>query len=103
VTDYSSLNWVRSSLCETGPCAEVAALPGGGVAIRNSRDPGTVQEYTRDEWAAFTGGARLGEFDDFGQPAGDASGGRTHEQEFGEPVPAGRARDDGPNFTQAVV
>ena len=43
---------------------ELAALPDGGFAIRNSRHPeGPALVYTRDEIAAFVGGAKDGDFD----------------------------------------
>jgi hypothetical protein len=62
----SDLTWIKSSLSfSNGNCAEIAALPGGGVAVRNSRDPdGPVLEFTPGEWAAFAGGVKAGEFDD---------------------------------------
>lgn len=45
-------------------CVEVADLPDGGVAVRNSKDPeGGTQEYTGSEWDAFLKGAKRGEFD----------------------------------------
>ncbi|MEW2134935.1 DUF397 domain-containing protein [Streptomyces sp. NPDC005435] len=47
-----------------GNCVEVASLPGGGVAVRNSRDPeGPALVYTREEVFAFFAGVRDGEFD----------------------------------------
>ncbi|MFI1393420.1 DUF397 domain-containing protein [Streptomyces sp. NPDC020681] len=57
--------WTKSSHSNaTGNCVEVAALPGGQVAIRNSRDPqGPALIYTREELAAFVAGARSGDFD----------------------------------------
>ncbi len=61
--------WVKSSLSKAnGNCVEIAPLPGGdGVAVRNSRHPdGPVLQFTPGEWAAFLGGARLGEFDKYG-------------------------------------
>jgi hypothetical protein len=62
------LNWVKSSLSlANGNCVEVADLPGGTVGVRNSRDPaGPVLRFTPQEWTAFIGGARNGEFDRFG-------------------------------------
>ena len=56
--------WMKSSLSlANGNCVEVAFLSGGAVAVRNSRDPdGPVLEFTPDEWTAFIGGARNGEF-----------------------------------------
>ncbi len=61
--------WVKSSLSfANGNCVEVAYLPGGGIGVRNSRDPGgPVLRFTPDEWRAFLGGARNGEFDRFGR------------------------------------
>jgi hypothetical protein len=69
-------NGVRSTLIEGvqwkksrrsnpgGNCVELAALPGGGVAVRNSRHPeGPALVYTREEIEAFLGGAKDGEFD----------------------------------------
>ena len=58
---------MKSSLSfANGNCVEVSELPGGDVGVRNSRDPGPVLRFTRDEWHAFLGGVRKGEFDDFG-------------------------------------
>jgi hypothetical protein len=48
----------------SGACVEAAALPGGDVAFRNSRDPaGPALIYTRAEIAAFLTGVKNGEFD----------------------------------------
>ncbi|MCQ4083547.1 DUF397 domain-containing protein [Streptomyces sp. RB6PN25] len=48
----------------SGNCVEVAALPGGGAAVRNSRFPsGPALIYTREEMVAFIGGAKDGDFD----------------------------------------
>jgi hypothetical protein len=60
-------NWIKSSLSYSNQaCVEVASLPGGHVGVRNSRDPsGPVLKFTPDEWHAFIGGARNGEFDRF--------------------------------------
>lgn len=61
--------WVKSSLSfSNGNCVEVASLPDGGVGVRNSRDAaGAVLQFTPDEWHAFLGGVRNGEFDSFGR------------------------------------
>ncbi|MCM2390569.1 DUF397 domain-containing protein [Streptomyces albipurpureus] len=61
----SAATWTKSSYSNaTGNCVEFAQLPGGRVAIRNSRDPqGPALIYTRDEIAAFVAGARGGDFD----------------------------------------
>ena len=48
----------------SGNCVELAPLPGGKIAVRNSRDPeGPALVYTVDEIAAFIHGARDGDFD----------------------------------------
>ena len=67
--DRPSLNCVKSSFSfSNGNCVEVSDLPEGGVGVRNSRDPqGAILRFTPDEWHAFLGGARIGEFDNFGR------------------------------------
>ena len=64
----SGPSWVKSSLSfANGNCVEVASLPGHTIGLRNSRDAeGPVLRFTPDEWHAFLGGARKGEFDSFG-------------------------------------
>ncbi|MEU9014334.1 DUF397 domain-containing protein [Streptomyces sp. NPDC048479] len=61
----NSVTWIKSSYSNaTGNCVEMAALPDGNVAVRNSRDPqGPTLVYTREEIAAFVAGARAGDFD----------------------------------------
>jgi hypothetical protein len=49
----------------SGSCVEVAELPDGAIAMRNSRHPsGPALLYTRAEIAAFVAGVKNGEFDD---------------------------------------
>jgi hypothetical protein len=61
----SGVSWQKSSRSNpSGNCVELAPLPGGGIAMRNSRDPeGPALIYTHDEIAAFIAGARDGDFD----------------------------------------
>ena len=63
------LSWIKSSLSfSNGNCVEVSDLPGGAIGVRNSRDrEGPVLRFTPDEWHAFLGGVRKGEFDGFGK------------------------------------
>jgi hypothetical protein len=60
--------WVKSSLSfANGNCVEVAGLPDGRVGVRHSKDvTGPILRFTPDEWHAFLGGVRNGEFDRFG-------------------------------------
>lgn len=60
--------WTKSSLSfSNGNCVEVASLPDNEVGIRDSKDTaGPVLRFTPDEWHAFVGGVRNGEFDKFG-------------------------------------
>jgi hypothetical protein len=54
----------KSGDSDTGGCVEVAALPGGGVQVRDTKDrDGGIQTYTDREWRAFIAGAKRGEFD----------------------------------------
>src|SRR5258708_22349967 len=54
--------WHKSRVSNpTGSCVEVAELPGGAIAVRNSRHPsGPALIYTRAEVAAFLAGVKPG-------------------------------------------
>ncbi len=62
----SNLFWVKSGRSNaSGNCVELAQMPDGDVALRNSRDPeGPALLFTRDEIIAFVHGVRAGDFDD---------------------------------------
>jgi hypothetical protein len=66
--ELGDVPWRKSSFSNpSGNCVELAALADGGVAMRNSRDPGgPAIVYTRAEVDAFIAGVKNGEFDDFG-------------------------------------
>ena len=58
--DLTEVSWRKSrrSGPQGGNCVEVANLPDGQVAMRNSRHPaGPALVFTAAEWAAFLGGA----------------------------------------------
>jgi hypothetical protein len=59
------VTWQKSRRSNpSGNCVELAELPGGGIAMRNSRDPdGPALIYTPEEITAFILGARDGDFD----------------------------------------
>ncbi len=56
-----SLTWVKSSYsgAQGDNCVEVATLPDGSRAVRDSKDPGgPVVRFTSAQWRAFTDGLR---------------------------------------------
>ncbi|HWG15610.1 MAG TPA: DUF397 domain-containing protein [Streptosporangiaceae bacterium] len=62
-TELAHVTWIKSSYSGPtgGNCVETAALPDGGVAVRNSRLPaGPALVFTAAAWDAFTGGVRTG-------------------------------------------
>ena len=63
--DLSRARWRKSSYSNgSGDCVEVADLPDGTIAVRNSKHPeaGTVF-FTPSEMNAFLMGVKDGEFD----------------------------------------
>lgn len=68
--DLSEAAWVKSSFSGDGSgdgsgCVEIAHLPGGSVALRDSRNPGREPLcFTADEWSAFRQGIQAGELQD---------------------------------------
>lgn len=66
-SSISGVRWTKSGRSnQSGNCVEVAALPDGSVAMRNSRHPdGPALVYTRAEITAFVDGAKDGDFDGY--------------------------------------
>ena len=65
--DPTSLKWRKSTRSDGngGACVEVADLPDGGAAVRDTKDKGSgsILWFTAAEWDAFLGGVKDGEFD----------------------------------------
>jgi hypothetical protein len=62
-TTEDSIQWRRSSRCESGSCIEVAQFD-GMIAMRDSKDvAGPMLIFSVEEWTAFLAGARNGDFD----------------------------------------
>jgi len=64
-SELGDVRWLKSQHSNpNGACVELAALPSGEIAMRNSRFPvGAVLLYTQAEITAFLAGAKDGEFD----------------------------------------
>lgn len=63
--NHNDVMWKKSVRSATnGNCVEVAALDDGQVGVRDSKHrSGPVLVFTPDEWNAFVGGVKDGEFD----------------------------------------
>ena len=61
-----TVRWRKSSASNpSGACVELARVPDGSIAVRNSRFPaGPALIYTPAELAAFLEGVKQGELDD---------------------------------------
>ncbi len=54
----------RKSSFSRAQCVEVAPLPDGTIAVRDSKNAvNPAHLFTADEWAAFVAGVKEGEFD----------------------------------------
>jgi hypothetical protein len=64
-TKIHGARWQKSLRSNSqGNCVEMAELPGGSIAVRNSRHPeGPALIYTRMEIEALILGAKDGDFD----------------------------------------
>ncbi|MFF8644339.1 DUF397 domain-containing protein [Streptomyces sp. NPDC015345] len=62
--ELDGAEWHKSSFSlANGDCVEMASLPHGAVAVRDSKDPARGDlRFTKEEWAAFRAGAQAGEF-----------------------------------------
>jgi hypothetical protein len=62
--DHTRATWRKSTYSNGtgGDCVEIAAMPGGGHALRDSKNPdGPRLIVTPDQWRAFTTGLKLSE------------------------------------------
>jgi hypothetical protein len=97
--ELGDVRWQKSWRSNpNGECVELAALPSGEIAVRNSRFPaGPVLLYTRAEITAFVAGAKDGDFDNLlngttNLPASSGPNGRhltARQQRIGKPGPPG--------------
>ncbi|MFF4988784.1 DUF397 domain-containing protein [Streptosporangium saharense] len=64
--DLTGAEFHKSSLssADGGDCVEVALLPEGGHAVRDSKDPsGPALAFTSAQWRSFIGRVHTGAFD----------------------------------------
>jgi Domain of unknown function (DUF397) len=62
--DNSGPAWITARACNNSACVQVAHLPGGMVAVRDSKDTAKpAHVFDREEWAAFVAGIKAGDFD----------------------------------------
>jgi hypothetical protein len=62
--DTSNAAWITSRACNNSACVQVAHLPGGMVALRDSKDTAKPPHiFDGEEWAAFLTGVKAGAFD----------------------------------------
>ncbi|MGH3615775.1 MAG: DUF397 domain-containing protein [Pseudonocardia sp.] len=61
----TELHWRTSSFTDNGTCVELADLPDGGRAVRDTKlsEASPVLWFTAAEWQAFIMGVKNGEFD----------------------------------------
>jgi hypothetical protein len=57
-----SIDWRRSSRCETSACVEVGRTD-GLVALRDSDRHDVTLRFSLPDWAAFVAGVRAGDFE----------------------------------------
>ena len=67
--ERATLVWVKARASSSyGQCVQIASVPDGRVAMRDSKDPdGPILLYARAEFKAFLDGALKGDFDGIGQ------------------------------------
>ncbi|WP_433439904.1 DUF397 domain-containing protein [Nonomuraea sp. CA-141351] len=64
--ELGTATWRKSTRSgpDGGNCVEVAELSSGRRGVRDSKNPtGPALIFTSDEWNAFIGGVKAGEFD----------------------------------------
>ncbi|MGW2105042.1 DUF397 domain-containing protein [Streptomyces sp. NPDC001948] len=63
-TDITDARWLAAPGSNPQDRFEIAHLPGGAVAMRQTSDPaGTILRFTEAEWTAYLNGAADREFD----------------------------------------
>jgi hypothetical protein len=65
--NFDDLAWRTSSYSGSGGastgCVEVAPLPDGGIAVRDTKDRSrAAHRHSAPAWSAFLSGVRAGEF-----------------------------------------
>ncbi|MFC5231790.1 DUF397 domain-containing protein [Pseudonocardia zijingensis] len=58
-----AVEYRTSSFCSGADCVEVGVLPGGAVAVRDTKDRSRQLTFSSQEWAAFVAGIKRDAFE----------------------------------------
>ena len=65
MSTMNDLAWRKATASGNNGCVELAPLPDGGIAVRDSKlgDDSPILQFDQHEFTSFVRGVRAGEFD----------------------------------------